>query len=286
MSRIHEAITKAAKDREAKTSFEPATVEEILSAGYLAGRGTRTPPSAGPDNDSRVQPIVCTHEMWDPDKRRVLFCSDEADAVVREQIRSIRTKLSRLHEVQKTNVIAVCSAISGEGKTFVAVNLAYALAAQRDGKVLLIDCDLRRGSAADYLAARSTPGLAEYVVDQQPLRDVLQTGSNSRLYLIASGRRVAEPGELVGDSRFSGLIQQCREMFDWIIIDTPPVVQFSDATVIANLCDGVLLVVRGGSTPVSIAKRAVQAFNEGAILGAVLNCTDIVASLSKYYNYY
>ena len=284
MSRIHEAIRKVAQNRQPGTVSAMATVEEILSTSSMVAAGI------GGSRDGRksddIQIARCRREAWKPDQSRVLFCCEDSNASAREQFRSMRTKLSRLHSERNIKAIAVGSALSGEGKTFVATNLAYALAAQGDNTVLLLDTDLRRGSVANMLGAPVTPGLTEHLLDNVPIEDVIQTGPSAHLYVIPSGSRVAEPGELIANARFRRLIADCHSVFDWVVVDTPPVIQFSDASTIANLCDAVLFVVKGSATPVHMAKRALQVFSEHEVIGAVLNRIEVDSSLAKYYNYY
>ena len=284
MSRIHEAIRKAVKDRQPGNGSSMATVDEILSTSSMVAAGLNAAtPQPGPDT---IQVSRFRHEMWRPDEKRLLFCREDSNASAREQFRSMRSKLSRLHNARNIKVIAIGSALSGEGKTFIATNLAYALAAQGDSRVLLVDTDLRRGSVADVLGAPAVPGLAEHLLKDAPIEDVIQTGPHAHLYVLPSGSRVAEPGELIASAGFRRLISECRLAFDWVLVDTPPVIQFSDASTIASLCDAVLLVVKGATTPVHLAKRALEVFSEHVVLGAVLNHAEIDSSVASYYNYY
>jgi len=284
MSRIHEAIRKAVKDHQPGVKSSMTTVDEILStSSKVAGRLNAGRPQLASDT---IRVSRFRHEMWRPDEKRVLFCREDSNASAREQFRSMRTKLIRFHSARNIKVVAIGSALSGEGKTFVATNLAYALAAQGDSSVLLIDTDLRRGCVADMLGAPTIPGLAEHLLKEISIEDVIQTGPQPHLYVLPSGARVAEPGELIANARFSRLISECRFVFDWVLVDTPPVIQFSDASTIASFCDAVLLVVKGATTPVQLAKRALEAYSEHVVLGAVLNHAEIDSSVENYYNYY
>jgi capsular exopolysaccharide synthesis family protein len=216
----------------------------------------------------------------------MLFFAGEADTPGREQFRSLRIKHYQLRETRELSTIAVASSLSGEGKSFVAANLAHALALQRERRALLIDSDLRRGSVAGLVGARPRPGLAEYLQGQEPLEAVLQRGMGENLYIMPSGAQISDPGELIGSSRLRELLSRLRPLFDWIVIDTPPSVQFSDTGMIADLCDGVLLVLGAGLTPVQIAKRAVRNLREDRILGIVLNRAEDADRAEKYFKYY
>ena len=286
MSRIQEAIRKAAREHQLEPSNDYTTAESILEVGQAAAasRATRTGPLRP------QEPIEMPKETlvdWHPNDRQMFFNAEDGDPVAREQFRSLRMTLSELRAQSGVRVIMVGSALPGDGKTFVATNLAQAFAAQRDSRVLLIDCDIRHGSVAEVFGARKSPGLSEYLLGEKSLQDVLQRGVNSRISLISSGRYMAEPGELVADSKMQTLIQHMRQSFDWIVIDTPPVIQFSDASVLAGVCDGTLLVLKAGTTPVRMAQRAAELFKGRNLLGAVLNCADTASSLGPYYvDYY
>lgn len=249
-------------------------------AGEMNGYAS-APQSSGDDLLQR-----CRNVDWTPDKNAMLFSSLTPDLPGREQFRSLRANLYQIRDQRGLKVVGIASSLSGEGKSFVSANLAHALALQREHKVLLVDCDLRRGSLAGFVGAAPGAGLSEYLRAQQPPERVIQHGSGSNLYLIPSGARVQEPGELIGSSRLKELISRLRVVFDWIVIDTPPAVQFADAGVIADLCDGVLMVFGAGVTPLSLAKRAAQELRKHTVLGAVLNRAEDTERTAKYFSYY
>jgi capsular exopolysaccharide synthesis family protein len=290
MNRIHEAIGKAAQERRQLEWSGTTSIEEILStsyeiaggvAGYVESKRALRGDIAGALDLSRYG-----REPWKPDEKKMLFASDAADAQAREQFRLIRTKLYQLREQRRIGVIAIVSALQGEGKTFVAANLAHALTLHGEKRVLLVDADLRRGSLAEVLGARGNPGLSEMLRDGLPLEAAVQKGLNGALYLLPSGRRVQEPGELICSSRMEELLHNSRPAFDWIVIDTPPVTQFADAGDIASLCDGVLMVFSCGVTPLHLARRAIQEMSIHVILGAILNRKEYTAGMSKYFAHY
>jgi protein-tyrosine kinase len=283
MSRIHEAIRKAVRERAAKS--EPITAEDIFGVSYLLAEKSR-PAATRQESIADGELAPGGEEEWAPDKQRMLFVSDAVDGAAREQFRSLRARLSHLQKQSGLKVLLVASALPGEGKSFVAANLAHAFAVQRESKVVLVDADLRRGGLASLLGARPMPGLTEYLQAKQSLAEVLQVGMDGSLHFIPSGKTIGEPGELVGGSSMRELIAQLRASYDWVVIDTPPAVQFSDAPAIADLCDGVLLVLRAGATPVKLARRALHVFKRQTILGTVLNRCEEPEVPSKYYGVY
>jgi capsular exopolysaccharide synthesis family protein len=290
MSRIHEAVKKAVLEQQHGNAATMSSVEGILAASYTltaaippgpASVGVSDRPSHGPELLQSISP-----SEWMPDKKRMVFWAEDADAPGREQFRSLRIKLNQLREKRELSVISVASTLSGEGKSFVASNLAHALSLQREQRVLLIDCDLRRGSIAGFLGTRSAPGLAEYLRGDEPVESVVLRDAGSNLFVIPSGARVSDPGELIGGLRMREILSRLRPLFDWIVIDTPPAVQFADAGMITDLCDGVLMVVGSGKTPVQLAKRAVHNLREDRILGVVLNRAEDAEQAAKYFSYY
>jgi capsular exopolysaccharide synthesis family protein len=290
MSRIHEAVKKAIRAEQPGAVATMSTVEDILSGSYTIATGVpfRTanedPTNPASSNSDLLQTFPTVD--WLPDKKAMLFYSDEIDAPGREQFRSLRTKLYKFREKRELGIVAVASSLSGEGKSFVAGNLAHVLSLQPESKALIIDCDLRRGSITRLLGTRPRPGVAEYLRGEEPLESVIQRGAGSNLFLMPSGARVSDPGELIGSSRLKDMLRRLHLVFDWIVIDTPPAMQFADTGVLADLCDGVLLVVGAGMTPVQIAKQTAHDLREDRILGIVLNRAERSDQAAKYFSYY
>jgi capsular exopolysaccharide synthesis family protein len=290
MSRIHEAIRKAAIEQKYSGSAEMTSVDEILSMSYaVANRepvGERNGHATGPQISGEAVLPPCRNVDWAPDERKMLFASPMPDLVGREQFRSLRTNLYQIRDQRGLKVIGIASALSGEGKSFVAANLGHALALQGEHKVLLIDGDLRRGSLAGLIGATPGPGLGDYLRSKDAPESAIQHGSGGNLYLLPSGTPMQEPGELISGPGLKELIARLRKAFDWIVIDTPPALQFADAGAIADLCDGVLIVFGAGVTPRTLAKRAAQELNKCSMLVAVLNRAEDTERRAKYYSYY
>jgi capsular exopolysaccharide synthesis family protein len=293
MSRIHEALAKA-RVQHAGTAAELPDVEEIIGASVNPSEPVATPDVAladGPiemlyaDADSGAILAQCSQQNWPVRGTKMIFLADEALAAGQEQFRTLRSRLYQLRGTGQLKVIVVSSAIPGEGKSFVSANLAHAIALQSDRRALVIDADLRRaGGLSTLLEAPPSPGLTDYLLGEQSAASIIQTGSLKNLYFIPCGRRVPKPGELIGDSKLGLLIKQLRPVFDWIIIDTPPVLPIADARTIADLSDGVLFIVNARATLAHLAKRAIHEFRRESLLGIVLNRTK-EASATFYSSY-
>jgi capsular exopolysaccharide synthesis family protein len=167
--------------------------------------------------------------------------------------------------------VLVTSSVAGEGKTFVTSNLARAMVRQTDRRVLVIDGDLRCPRMHVALGASQAPGLTDYLRGTAEERAIIQRGKKSALYFIASGTRVSDPSELLSNGRFKAFMTRMAAMFDWILVDSPPCLPVADPGVIADCCDGVLLVVKAGSTASALVARARQELNGRNVAGVVMN---------------
>lgn len=197
-----------------------------------------------------------------------------------EAYKLLRTKLQfSFSDESDSRVIGVSSAMTGEGKSLSAVNLAYMLA-QLDKKVVLIDCDMRRPSLAAKLPIEKTPGLSSYLSAQSHMDTLIQKcgipGEEDAFDVVAAGRNPPNPIELLSSDRMGRMLTKLRERYDYIILDLPPVGEVSDALAVAQVTDGMLLVVRQhycNRLVLSDTARQFQ-FVGAKILGVIYNCAD------------
>jgi capsular exopolysaccharide synthesis family protein len=299
MSRIHEALKKASQSPAGSHGLLPDVDEIITTGAEMQNMEVSTPATSAetlmpsdmlPSSDAALAHALfanCVRGTWPQGREALVFLSEDSVLAGKEQFRTLRSRLYQMRSEGELKIIAVSSAIPGEGKSFVSTNLAHAFAMQSGRKVLLIDADLRRiGGLSGVLQSPSSPGLVQYLQGKHGLEGLIHTGSIERLYFIPSGERVAQTGELVGDPKFVTLLEKVRPLFDWIIIDTPPVLPTADARVIADMSDGVLLVVNSSGTPSFLAKRAAQEFRRESLLGVVLNrAADPTAARYPGYGY-
>ncbi len=283
MSRIHEALKKAEQERsEQKTNLTAAPeVSGTGEARHASAVIDYAPiPSPASMRDSIAAPPVttvlseCQVQPWAPDPNTLVFTEGDNHSVGKEVFRTLRTRLYQIRDVQPLKSLLVTSALPGEGKTFVTSNLGYSIVRQRERRVLLIDGDLRLSRLHQPLGAQLNPGLSDYLTGEADESMILQRGREDNLFLIPGGKSVSNPTELLGSGRLEALLARLAPAFDWILIDSPPTVPVSDAAIIAKLCDGVLMVVRSGSTPFDLAQRACQEFQEKPVVGVVLNQAD------------
>jgi capsular exopolysaccharide synthesis family protein len=161
-----------------------------------------------------------------------------------EQVRSLRNRLVAMNPDGEPKALVVTSAVRGEGKTVTAMNLAMAFAELERHEVVLVDADLRRPSCERYLNLNAEAGVADVLLGRVSVDRVLRPAGYRNLMLLGAGTRVGNPAEVLGGSRLDELLSRLKERFQYIVIDTPPVLPATDAGVLAARADGALLTVR------------------------------------------
>jgi capsular exopolysaccharide synthesis family protein len=184
-------------------------------------------------------------------------------------------------------VVMIASAVAGEGKTLTAVNLALTFSESYRRRVLLIDADLRRPSVHTIFQIDNQRGLSDGLAAVDEENFALHRISE-RLTVLPAGRPSSDPMAGLTSGRMRRLIAEARDEFDWVIVDTPPVGLMTDANLLAAAADGVLLVIKAGSTAYQLTQRAAAAIGKEKLLGAVLNRADDrdLGGSKYYYNYY
>ena len=200
-----------------------------------------------------------------------------------EQFRSLRTKLLQAGERKQMRAFVITSAGVGEGKTLTALNLAWLLA-QTDGmRALVIDSDLRQPCATEYLGIEPSIGLSDVLGGTVRLEEALVRLEPAGLYLLPGGQRRDDVAELLSGPTYERLLTEARRMFDYIIIDAPPLGIFTDANVLMNRADGALIVVRSGKTRYALVDRLLEQIPREKLLGIVLNRVDEQFDEAAYY---
>lgn len=292
MSRIHEALKKAEKERvgsleendSVPSADAIAPIREVMARSDFRSADLQTATTAelpGPTKPVAVSTadylrftdlkMRCAHPAWHFDPNVNVFANPALSEHGAEQFRTLRSRLYQARTNQALRTLLITSSVPGEGKTFVTVNLAQAIVRQPDRRALIIDADLRCPRVHAMLGAPSAPGLTDYLRGEADEIAVIQHGPEENICMIPGGSEATNPSELLSNGRLESLLQRFTPVFDWIIIDSPPCLPVADASILAGLCDGVLLVVKAGSTPSAIAQRSSQELQGRNIVGAVLN---------------
>ncbi|HLV85904.1 MAG TPA: CpsD/CapB family tyrosine-protein kinase [Candidatus Sulfotelmatobacter sp.] len=221
------------------------------------------------EDSARLEQCSCM--TWAPNTQTMLFLEGNREGSGQEQFRMLRSRIYQSRERGPLKSILITSALPGEGRSFTAANLALALACQERCRVLLVDADLRNPSLHQSLGTLSAPGLSDYLSGEEDEFGILQRGQAANLFFVASGRPVSGQSEVVSNGRLKLLLDRLGPLFEWIIIDSPAAMPVLDSGLIANYCDGVLMVVRSESTPFDVVRKARERFRDEHLLGVVLN---------------
>ncbi len=226
----------------------------------------------------------CARFEFAPAPRRMLSRNRGKYRIGAEEFRTLRSNLELVRRQQLLRTLLVTSPLPAEGKTFIAVNLAHALAWRRDQRVLLIDGDLRLPRVHKcFREMPQEPGLTDYLNGGVDLISLIRRGPGNNFFVLTAGRSVPNALEVIGNNRLKPMIQWLSPAFDWIVIDSPPSVPVSDARLIAECADGILFVIKAGHTPSDVAQRSAEQIRGKRYLGIVLNAVETSVTASSYY---
>jgi capsular exopolysaccharide synthesis family protein len=217
-----------------------------------------------------------------PPQSRVV-CVTDKDSLAGEKFRFLGVRLRQLQQTRPLKKVLITSTIPQEGKSMVAANLACTLARRTQQKTLLLDGDLRRPSVARLFGLGKTPGLSEWLQGERSPMTSIYHLEDAGLWVLPAGNSPRNPLEAMQSGRLAGLMQQLTSWFDWVIIDSPPVLPLADTSVWARMADGVLLVARQGTSEREHLKRGLEAIESSKLLGAILNCSAKSAQSDYYY---
>lgn len=239
-----------------------------------------------------AKPSLPEFARWEVEAERVeprLVAVTQPHSSYCEEYRSLRTQVLHKSERQKLQSIVVASVNPSEGKTVTALNLSWMLAQTDTVNCLIIDSDLRMPSLTDYLGIETDKGLSDILLGNGSLDDSIVKLEPSGLHLLPGGEQRSDVAELLSGPKFKEILREARDMFDYVIIDAPPLGIFTDATVLINDADGAILVVRTGRTKYSDVDRTLEKLPRDRMLGVVLNQSDEVLTETNYgygYGYY
>jgi protein-tyrosine kinase len=291
MTRLSEALKKAAE----QTAMQPAAGQDAAEAGPAAPAAWQfsavetmhvpdepeprpEPQPAAPVEHQRSAGRVAAApaeipplRVGDADRDKLIVGG--ADAAVVEQYRHLAAVLHHAQKASGVRSVMVTSAMPSEGKTLTATNLALTLSESYQRRVLLIDADLRRPRMQEMFVLPATEGLTDSLLTPRtgrlPVHQVTPT-----LWVLSSGRVLPDPMSMLASPQMKQLLDDARDSFDWVVVDTPPIAVLPDANLLSAMIDTALLVVSAQSTPYSMVQRAVRAIGPNHILGVVLNRAD------------
>lgn len=249
MGKITDALKKAAQERLSR--IEKLDQREEVKFQFIAKKTL----------DSKIDPrIVTFYDLKSP---------------VAEQYRILRTNLAALDSKSPIKVMTITSSIHGEGKTITAINMAISMAHDLSKKqILLVDADLRRSRISKYLGVKTEIGLSELLSDGVNIDDAMFNigGGLDNLTILPAGAVPKNPAELLGSQKMKNFINLVKSKYDYILLDTPPVVPVTDAGVIGAQTDGVIMVVQAERTQKGVVNHSESLLKQAhaKILGYIL----------------
>jgi len=256
-------------------SIADAVPESNNDLSYSSSEAERAMREVG--SRSAVQNELDTIHLVEPqgveevsDSSRLVALKDP-QALEMEPFRLLAARLRQMREHTRLKTLHLSSCVENEGKSVIAANLALTLARGTE-KVLLIEGDLRRPCFHDWLKlSNHGQGLVDYLAGDEPLSNVVCRLNSPPLWVLPAGESVAPPLGFLQSQRLLNLVNVLSESFDWIIIDSPPLIPFGDGNVWGRVADGTLLVVRPGFTPKKALDKAISGPDTLKILGIVVN---------------
>ncbi len=266
MSRVYDALRRAGQGGDGGDSARRTTERLIPGLEDLLSCAAEVPYNPAPD----------------------IFVIDPArprDAHS-EEFRTLRTRLNHLQKLQPLHSVVITSPCPAEGKSFTVVNLALAEAQLAGNPTLVADFDFRRPVLHNILQLERGPGATDYLAGKAPLAEVVRRIAGTNLYVMTAGTAVPNPLEMLNLDQTRTLLDQLPAVFNWVLLDSPPLLFAADANLLSTLSDGTILVVRIGVTTIDSVTRAMQSLCENNVLGIVANGARAGELYSKYTYYY
>jgi len=271
MSRIFDALQRSGVEQ---TGVQyPDTVSVATQVFEMPEEEDEAPPNSLPVFPSVEVSLVASS--------RVVVLT-EPETLAAEKFRFLGVRMRQLQQTRPVKKVLVTSTIAEEGKSLVSANLAAVLASRKRHRVLLIDGDLRRPVLADKFGLGRLNGLAEWLQGESQAVTNIYHLEEPDFWLMPAGHPPTNPLELMQSGRLASLMAQVTNLFDWVIVDSPPLLPLADASVWARVTDGALLVVREGIAEKGPLKRALESLKKADLLGVVLNGS----SNGNHHNYY
>jgi protein-tyrosine kinase len=292
MSRVHDALKRAQEGgylpppqaRPPAASAAALAALQSLPPGTVGGGSTLAEPPGFSTLLERVQEV-----SFNPSPQAHLLNSAKPHEAPAEEFRTLRTRLNHLQTLQPIHTLVVTSPSPAEGKSFTAINLALAEAQLEGSHVLLMDCDFRRPIIHGHLQMERTPGVTDYLQGKAKLEDAIKRIAGTNLYVLPAGEAVMNPLEMLNLKEMKSLLDQLPKLFNWVILDSPPLLFAADASLLSTLCHGTVIVVRIGATTIDSVTRAIQALCNNNVLGIVVNGArrgELYSKYTYYHSYY
>jgi capsular exopolysaccharide synthesis family protein len=319
MSLIFDALQRSEADRSGVDSSALSGVTELLQraeshavselkaaieveppAAVRSGRDDTSLPIPGVHRNGTITEVSGPAELLPKDDEQDVFgqfqvlkialpprsrlvCLTDNGSLAAEKFRFLGVSLQHLRRDRPLKKVLITSTIPQEGKSMVSANLACSLAQRTRQKTLLIEGDVRRPSLMQMFGLEKIPGICEYLKGERDLMSSIYHLEEPDLWILPAGRAPENPLELLQSGGLSTMVDQLTPWFDWIVIDSPPVMPLADTSVWMRIADGILLVVRQGVTERRQLERGLEALEPRKMIGALLNGTKRQVDSDYYY---
>jgi capsular exopolysaccharide synthesis family protein len=289
MSEIFDFLKKTETEHRKKLPIQ----EEVLSVPLAEFQNPHTPEVAADtliNEPPQTEIEVCEADRFDL-KSASLQIKSALDPLTLfgEQFRLLRSRLGLMQKQRGIKTILITSTGPKEGKTFTASGMVGVFAQEPGKRVVLIDADMRKPASGQNFGingCKPGTGLSEVLRGNIEFSKALILSMNPEFYFLPSGPLPSNPSELLSSPKLDRLLKTAAENFDWVIVDSPPVLSLSDSTLISPLCDAVILVVRADSTPSKLVLDSINQIGRDRICGVILNRLRRSGSSHYYYQYY
>ncbi len=282
MSRVHDALRKV---QPAAATPPPMRDGELPAA--QAEPAARIAEAVPPERSEAVARFPAV--PFNPAPDASLLDPARPGEAPAEEFRSLRTRLNHIQTLQPIHSLVVTSPSPAEGKSFTAANLALAQAQLENNFTLLADFDFRRPVIHTLFQLQRSPGITDYLQGKVGLEQIVRRLEGTNLFVMTAGEAVLNPLELLNLPAAKQMIEELPEMFNWVIIDTPPLLFAADASLLSTMAHALLLVVRIGSTTIDSVTRAMGSLCQNNILGIVVNAaqkSELYSKYTYYHSYY
>jgi capsular exopolysaccharide synthesis family protein len=252
------------------------------SAEAAAARNLDAPVHLPIDRHAEAPARFQTLSVSNPTQGR-LVCVPDSESPAVEAFHLLGVRLRHLRRARPLKKVLITSTIPQEGKSMVASNLACTLALRTQQKVLLLEGDVRRPTQSQIFGIDRKPGICEWLHGDRSLQECIYGLEGLGLWILPAGHASSNSLELLQSGRLSAMMDELTAWFDWIIIDSPPVLPLADTSVWTNLSDGILLVARQGITQKRQLQRGLEAIGSQKLIGAILNSSKSISHTDYYY---
>ena len=290
MSRVHDALRRAEQTGVLSPPVASRPAVHAPADAFLADPGATTGAAVADAASSFEGLLELVEEVpFRAATDSLLIDVSRPHEAPMEEFRTLRTRLNHMKTLQPIHSIVVTSASPAEGKSLSAANLALAQAHLAGNITLLADFDFRRPIVHTLFGIDRSPGITDYLLGKVPLHKAMRKVAGTNLYIMPAGEAVINPLELLNLREVKVMMDRLPTLFNWIILDSPPLLFAADASLLGTLCHGTLLVVRIGHTTIDSVTRAMQSLCNNNVLGIVVNGArrgELYSKYTYYHSYY